>query len=83
MQACEPGIEVLKNHCRNGYCAVKFWMPHLGKLIFARVTAHQIHDEVVAEKSATLIATARSDAMRDRGELPQPLIRMSFAAIRR
>jgi len=35
VEGCEPGIEVLKNLYRNGYHAMKFWMPRLGKLIFA------------------------------------------------
>jgi hypothetical protein len=53
VESCEPGIDVLKNLYRNGYYAMKFWMPHLGKLIFAGVTAQQIHDELVAEEKAT------------------------------
>jgi hypothetical protein len=53
VESCEPGIDVLKNLYRNGYYAMKFWMPHLGKLIFAGVTAQQIHDELLAEESAT------------------------------
>jgi hypothetical protein len=32
-EGCEPGIDVLKNLYRNGYYSMKFWMPHLGKLI--------------------------------------------------
>jgi hypothetical protein len=53
VEGCEPGIEVLKNLYRNAYYAMKFWMPHLGKLIFAGVTAAQIHEELTAEESAT------------------------------
>jgi hypothetical protein len=53
LEGCEPGIEVLKNLYRNGYYAMKFWMPHLGKLIFAGVTAAQIHEELTAEETAT------------------------------
>jgi hypothetical protein len=53
VEGCEPGIEVLKNLYRNGYYAMKFWMQHLGKLIFAGVTAAQIHEELTAEESAT------------------------------
>ena len=53
VEGCEPGIEVLKNLYRNGYYAMKFWMPHLGKLIFAGVTAAKIHEELTAEETAT------------------------------
>jgi len=53
VEGCEPGIEVLKNLYRNGYFAMRFWMPQLGRLIFAGVTAQQIHEELVAEESAT------------------------------
>ena len=53
VEGCEPGIEVLKNLYRHGYFAMRFWMPHLGRLIFAGVTAQQIHEDLVAEESAT------------------------------
>jgi hypothetical protein len=53
VEGCEPGIDVLKNLYRNGYYSMKFWMPYLGKMIFAGVTAQQIHDELLAEESAT------------------------------
>lgn len=53
MEGCEPGIMVLKNLYRNGYYSMKFWMPHLGKLIFAGVTTRQIEEELSGEAKAT------------------------------
>jgi hypothetical protein len=53
VEGCEPGTDVLKNLYRNGYYSMKFWMPHLGKLIFAGVTAEQIQEELTADSSAT------------------------------
>jgi hypothetical protein len=52
VEGCEPEITVIRNLYRNGYYSMRFWMPHLGKLIFAGATARQIHEEVTAEESA-------------------------------
>jgi len=53
VEGCEPGIQVINNLYARGFYSMKFWMPYLGKLIFAGLTAQQIHEELTSDEKAT------------------------------